>query len=78
MLYTPRYEALRLLLQTARIKADLTQTDLARRMRKTQSYISKVENGERYVDVLEFIDWCEICRETPERILQKIMKTPER
>ncbi|WP_034297017.1 helix-turn-helix transcriptional regulator [Herbaspirillum sp. RV1423] len=77
MLYTPRYEALRLQLQAVRIKAQLTQTDLAQKMRKTQSYISKVENGERYVDVMEFIDWCEICQEPPNRILQKILKSPK-
>lgn len=73
MLYTPRYESLRLQLQAVRIKAQLTQTELAQRMRKTQSYISKVENGERYIDVMEFIDWCEICGVAPNGILRKIV-----
>lgn len=78
MLYTPRYEALRQQLQAVRIKAQLTQADLAQRMHKSQSYISKVENGERYIDLMEFIDWCEICRAAPNRILHKIMKSSAR
>ena len=26
-----------------------------------QSYVSKIERGEAYVDVLIFVDWCKAC-----------------
>jgi transcriptional regulator with XRE-family HTH domain len=38
----------------ARKKAGLTQTELARRVGKDQSYVSLIERSQRRVDVLEF------------------------
>jgi len=75
MLYNPRYEALRLQLQTVRQEAELTQAELARKLGKTQSYISKVENGERYLDIMEFLDWCNVCAADPYRVLRKLIQS---
>lgn len=41
--------------------AGLSQVQLADRLGVGQSYVSKIERGEAYVDVLVFIDWCEAC-----------------
>ena len=49
---------LRALLRLVRIEAKLTQTDLARRLSRHQSYVSKYEIGERRLDVLELRDVC--------------------
>ncbi|WP_050462660.1 helix-turn-helix domain-containing protein [Herbaspirillum autotrophicum] len=75
MLYNPRYETLRLQLQTVRQEAELTQTELAHKLGKTQSYISKVENGERYLDIMEFLDWCSVCEADPYRVLRKLIQS---
>jgi predicted transcriptional regulator len=50
-----QYQALGTTLLAAREPAVLKQTELAKRLRKPQSFISSYENGERRTDVLEFI-----------------------
>lgn len=59
--YHPRYQALRAGLVALRKKAGLSQVQLAQRLGVGQSFISKVERGESYVDVMLFIDWCRAC-----------------
>ncbi len=53
---TPRYQELVARLKSARSAANLTQQELARRLKKPQSYVSKYENGERRLDVAEFLE----------------------
>jgi len=55
MLYDLRYNKIRRLLVDVRHAAHLTQVELAERLGKGQSFVSKVESGERYLDVLEFV-----------------------
>lgn len=43
----------------------MTQVQLAERLSLDQSYVSKIERGERYVDVLLYIDWCKACKIEP-------------
>lgn len=43
----------------ARKRAELTQQQVAARLGTPQSYVSKYENGERKLDVIEFIEVCE-------------------
>lgn len=40
-------------LKEARINADLSQQDVANKLQKPQSYVSKIESGERRLDVAE-------------------------
>jgi transcriptional regulator with XRE-family HTH domain len=47
---------LRDLLVRAREAAGFTQAELGRRLSKPQSYISKIETGERGVDLIELIE----------------------
>ncbi|RSD09030.1 XRE family transcriptional regulator [Pandoraea apista] len=46
--------------------AGLTQVELAERMALGQSYLSKIERGERYIDVLLYLDWCRACGAEPD------------
>lgn len=50
------YSALVKVLVQARQEAGLSQRDVAERLEKPRSYISKIETKERRIDVLELID----------------------
>jgi transcriptional regulator with XRE-family HTH domain len=54
--FSRQYERFRQLLIQARKDAGLTQRDLAQRLQRPQSYVSKYENGERRLDLIEFLD----------------------
>ena len=49
------HEALRVALIAARKAADLTQSELAKRLKCHQSFIARVESGERRIDVVELV-----------------------
>lgn len=52
-IYSNEYKKIINKLKDARIKAGLTQLDVARRLRKHQSYVSKIESRERRLDIIE-------------------------
>jgi transcriptional regulator with XRE-family HTH domain len=60
-IHHPRYVALRDHLKALRQSAGLTQIEIADRLKLDQSYVSKIERGERYVDVIFYLDWCTAC-----------------
>ena len=55
----PRHRALSKFLISQRIKAGLRQVDLARKLRRRQSYISHVETGQKVVAVVELLHWAD-------------------
>ncbi|ONH84059.1 transcriptional regulator [Roseomonas mucosa] len=55
-LRTPRQLLLQTLLVEARKAKGLTQAELAEALNKPQSFVAKYENGERRIDVVEFVD----------------------
>jgi transcriptional regulator with XRE-family HTH domain len=54
-LNSTEHKAFCALLVETREKAGLTQQQLARKLRKPQSFIAKYEGGERRIDVIEFL-----------------------
>jgi transcriptional regulator with XRE-family HTH domain len=56
----------------ARRKAGLTQHELAKRLKKPQSFIAKYEGGERRIDVVEFVAICRAIAADPVKLLKKL------
>ncbi len=56
--FTHEYLTMRRLLQEYRRLAKLTQAELAQRVDETQSYVSKVERGERRLDLVQLQFFC--------------------
>lgn len=66
------YESLQRALVQARQSKGLTQTEIAAHLGKPQSFVSKYESGERRLDVVEFIEVCQVLSIKPQSILNKI------
>ncbi|WP_180055825.1 helix-turn-helix transcriptional regulator [Acinetobacter sp. YH12142] len=56
-IHDPRYKNLIKELILIRELKNITQVELATSLKKPQSYIAKVENLDRRIDVLELYDW---------------------
>jgi transcriptional regulator with XRE-family HTH domain len=56
---SPRHEALRVFLIQARKKAGMTQAEVAKKLRRYQSFVATVESGQRRVDVVELLEFAE-------------------
>jgi ribosome-binding protein aMBF1 (putative translation factor) len=76
--FTPSYARFRELLIEARENAGLTQWQLAARLKRPQSYVSKFERGERRLDVVEFLDVTKALRIDPLELLRQLMEKPPR
>lgn len=59
---------------TARKQAHLTQAELAKRLRRPQSFVSKYERGERRLDVVEFGEVVRAIGLDPIRVLEKFYR----
>ena len=56
----PEYQRFLERLRAARETAGLTQVEVARRLGRPQSYVSKSESGERRLDVVELLELAEV------------------
>lgn len=75
-LHTDRYELFRNLLIEKRKEAGMTQADIAERLSKPQSYVSKYETGERRLDLIEFLDISEAIGFDPASVLAGLSASP--
>ncbi|OUL99995.1 helix-turn-helix domain-containing protein [Variovorax sp. JS1663] len=68
----PTYKKLSSLLAEARAAAGLTQAQVAERLKRPQSFVSKYENGERQLDVVEFIGVCKAIGISPAEAVSRV------
>ena len=59
-IYTAEYAELLRLLRETREKAGITQTDMATRLERSQSFVTKYERGECRLDVIQLRTLCQV------------------
>lgn len=69
---SPDYRAVIDALKEARTQAGISQRELARRLGKPPSFVNKIEQLERRMDVLEFIVIAEAMGMQPDKLLQRV------
>lgn len=70
-LHRHQYDLFRKLLIEAREQAQLTQTQVAQRLGKPQSHVSKYERGERRLDFTEFLELADILAINPAEFIER-------
>jgi hypothetical protein len=72
-IYTQQYDVFKELLRQTREDKRLTQSQLSKRLKVYQSRVSKVELGERRMDVAELLAWCEALGITLESFMTNLV-----
>ena len=68
-LQSPRHKALIEMLVAKREAVNLTQADLAEQLGEYQSFVARLESGQRRVDVVEFIRIAEVLKFNPAKVV---------
>ena len=67
-------------IRAKRLEARLSQADLGNEVggwlgiSLPKQVVSKIERGERYMDVLFYLDWCRACKLHPEAAITVLVK----
>ena len=69
-----RQKRLRELLKAARLEAGLRQVDVSSALSRPQSFVAKVESGERQLDFIEVLDLCAVIGVDPIQLVRKLTK----
>ncbi len=72
--HTQSYKTFRALLRSSRQDAGLTQEDVAGALGVHQSYVSKYENGERRLDVVELLAVCSAIGVPPTKFIDSLRR----
>lgn len=71
--HNDNYKLLLALLRQARECVGMSQEQLGNKLGNTQTFVSKMERGERRIDVVEFVEFCSACGADPEDILREYL-----
>jgi transcriptional regulator with XRE-family HTH domain len=71
--FSAEYKLFCKLLRDARVKAGLSQEEVAKSLARPQSYVSKYESGERRLDVIEFVRVAKVLKLAPADVLKKLV-----
>ena len=71
---TKRHHRLVELLISERKRAGIRQAELARRVGKTQTFVARIEAGQRRIDAIELLSLCRIIGVDPIRVVRKVLK----
>ncbi len=72
-----RHEALRTFLIERREKAGVTQAELAKRLKQYQSFIARIESGQRRIDVVELLELATALGFDPREALKRLAATKQ-
>ena len=72
--FTKKRRLFRIMLIEARKAAGLTQVQVARKLGRPQSFVSKYETGERRLDVVEFLEIAGTLRINPVSFLRRLQR----
>lgn len=73
-LHSDENKALVAVLVAARKEAGFSQADVAEGMNKIQQFVSRIESGERRVDLLEFIMYARAIKADPRELLGRVLR----
>ena len=63
------YQLLLTVLKAARTRMEVSQVELAQRLGNTQTFVSKCERGERRLDAVELVEFCDALGVPPLEVL---------
>ncbi|EHZ9859085.1 TPA: helix-turn-helix domain-containing protein [Escherichia coli] len=70
--YSIEYQMVIKALREARVAGHITQEELGKALGRPQSFIAKVENGERRLDIVEFVHLCRLVGIDPVSIINNL------
>lgn len=50
---------------------ELTQRDLAKLLKRSQTYIAKVEKNQKYIELFEFVPYCHALKADPAELFER-------
>ena len=71
-IYSPDYERIVALLREVREQAGLSQAGLAALLERPRTFVIKIELGERRIDLLEWLRFCQACKVAPSKFLARL------
>lgn len=71
---SPRHETLRAFIVEKRTKAGLRQVDVAKRLKRYQSYVTHIETGQKEIGVIELLELADAIGFDPQEALRRLKK----